>query len=49
MTGDYDMDASIMHNRNEALPEKLKQHLAPRPAYRPRTGYRSYHGYHGDD
>lgn len=49
MTGDYDMDATIMHSKNSDMPHKLKQYLAPKPAYRPRTGYRSYKGYHGDD
>jgi hypothetical protein len=49
MTGDYDLDAAIMHNRNSDLPQRLNLYLAPRPAYRPRTGYHSYDGYHGDD
>ena len=51
MTGDYEMDASILHCRNKSVPDKLKQHLTDRNAYAPRNGYTGggYSGYHGDD
>lgn len=51
MTGDYEMDASILHCKNCSVPDKLKQHLTDRNAYAQRTNYAggSYRGYHGDD
>lgn len=49
MTGDYDLDASIMYNNNKALPSKLPQHLiSEEGAYGPHR-YSGYNGYKGDD
>ena len=53
VTGDYDLDATIMHRRNRDLPGKLNMHLAqPRVvagAYGPSSGYSGYRGGHGGD
>lgn len=48
VTGDFDLDASIMHATNKDMKAKLAMHLVVGPAYGPR-GYGGYHGYHGDD
>jgi hypothetical protein len=53
VTGDYDLDATIMHRGNRDLPNRLRTHLLmPKVGtgtYGQRTGYRSRHGNHGDD
>lgn len=51
VTGDYDLDATIMHRGNSDLPHRLAQHLKQQagPAYSPRTNTNGYHGNHGDD
>jgi hypothetical protein len=53
ITGDYDMDASILHSKNQAVPTKLKMYvksdLGKDPIYGQRTGYDGYSGYSGDD
>jgi hypothetical protein len=48
LTGDYDLDATILHRSNRDMSRKLAQHLTPGNAYGPR-GYHGYQGYHGDD
>jgi hypothetical protein len=50
MTGDYDLDATILHRNNPDMAHRLAQHIsAPRGmAYRPRH-YQDNHGNHGDD
>ncbi len=59
MTGDFEMDASIMNAKAKRLKTDLIHHIkadglwnsiAPGDtAYGYRTGYRGYEGYHGDD
>ena len=49
LTGDYEMDASILHSKNKSVPDKLKTHLLSQEPYGARTGYDGYHGYSGDD
>lgn len=50
MTGDYDLDATIMHRDNPALPDRLSLYVKQRGrTYGARTGYGGYHGYSGDD
>ena len=51
VTGNYDLDATIMHRGNSDLPARLRTHLASAAqSYSPRVGYTSsYHGNHGDD
>lgn len=51
LTGDYDLDATIEHRNNSDLPQRLKLYTKRGGinAYGPRTSYRGYHGYSGDD
>jgi hypothetical protein len=50
VTGDYDLDATIMHRNNPDLPKRLELYVKhPGNAYGYRTGYNGYHGNHGDD
>lgn len=50
VTGDYDLDATIMHRRNRDMAARLAQHLArTAPTYGARTHYTGYSGNHGDD
>jgi hypothetical protein len=53
ITGDYEMDASILHNKNKSVPSKLKMYvkgdLGTDPIYGQRSGYDGYSGYSGDD
>ena len=50
LTGDYDMDATILHRSNSDLPNRLELYTkTDLNSYSPRTGYNSYHGYSGDD
>jgi hypothetical protein len=49
VSGDYDMDASIRHSSNKALPERLKLYTKRGKSYGPKTAYSGYHGYRGDD
>lgn len=49
MTGDYEMDASIMASKNSDVPRRLKMYLSGGNAYSPVTNYGGYHNYHGDD
>jgi hypothetical protein len=49
ITGDYDLDASIMHGKHSpAMESKLKGHVKE-TVYGPKTGYDGYQGYSGDD
>lgn len=49
VTGDYDLDATIMNRRNADMPARLNLHVTKRgTAYGPLTGYGAYHNYHGD-
>lgn len=50
MTGDYDLDATIMHRKNTDLPARLAMYTRkPKVGYGPRTAYNGYSGLHGDD
>lgn len=50
LTGDYDMDATILHRNNKDMPKRLELYLKkPKGSYGPKTGYNGYHGYSGDD
>jgi hypothetical protein len=51
LTGDYDLDATILHRKNPDMAHRLSQHIsAPRGmAYRPRVAKGANHGNHGDD
>lgn len=50
VTGDYDMDATILHRSNKDLPLRLALYVKCRnTAYGPRTGYTGYNGNGGDD
>lgn len=49
MTGDYDLDATILHRSNKDMPKRLNLYLRrPSPGYGPRTGYDAYNTYSGD-
>jgi len=50
VTGDYDLDATILHRSNSDLPKRLNLYVKhPGNAYGYRTNYKGYHGNHGDD
>jgi hypothetical protein len=51
VSGDYDLDATIMHRDNPNLPDRLNLYVkrGRGPAYGPLTGYNGYHGYGGDN
>lgn len=50
LSGDYDLDATILHRSNRDLPRRLELYIKRGcNAYGERTGYNSYHGYSGDD
>lgn len=51
VTGDYDLDATILHRKNRDMPARLRQHLVqPKTSsYRHRTMGSGNHGSHGDD
>lgn len=50
LTGDYEMDASILHSRNKSVAAKIESHLSDgAAAYSPRTAYNGYDGYKGDN
>jgi len=49
VTGDYDLDATILHRENPDLPHRLALYLKQdRNAFQPVTGYNGYHNYGGD-
>jgi hypothetical protein len=54
ISGDYDLDATILHRHNKDLPHRLAMYTrgmtAPITAgYNPRTAYHGYSGYRGDE
>lgn len=50
VTGDFDLDATILHRKNKNLPARLELYTKTGSnAYGYRTGYRGYHGYGSDD
>jgi len=50
LTGDYDLDATILHRSNKDMPRRLALYVKTKgPAFGPRTAYNGYHGYSGDD
>ena len=53
VTGDYDLDATIMHRKNRDMPARLAMYLRqPRVAagaYGPKSSYSGYDHTHGDD
>jgi hypothetical protein len=48
VTGDYDLDATILRRHNTDLPHRLDLYTKTGPGYGPLTGYSAYHNYHGD-
>jgi hypothetical protein len=48
VTGDYDLDATILHRDNADLPNRLALYTTNGNAYGPLTGYNAYHNYRGD-
>lgn len=50
VTGDYDVDGTIMRRSNKDLPARLNQHLTNSgDAYGQLSAYNGYSGYHGDN
>lgn len=51
VTGDYDLDATILHRRNPDMAHRLNQHIARAGGgnYVHRTMSSGNHGNHGDD
>jgi len=49
ITGSYELDGSLMGNRNPDLPGKMQTHLSRENSYGYRTGYDAYSGISGDD
>ena len=51
VTGDYDLDATILHRKNRDMAARLGQHLRATScaAYGVRTASTAYNGNHGDD
>ena len=47
VTGDYDLDATIMNRDNVDLPHRLALYTKGQ-VYGPLTGYNAYHNYRGD-
>lgn len=50
VTGDFDLDATILHRDNPNLKDRLALYCKHTNsiAYGPRTGYNGYHNYGGD-
>jgi hypothetical protein len=49
VTGDYDLDATILHRHNADLPHRLALYTKTGGgSYGPLTGYSAYHNYRGD-
>lgn len=50
VTGDYDLDATILHRSNKAIPDRLELYLKKGKGgvYGPLTGYGASRNYHGD-
>lgn len=50
LTGDYDLDETIVHRTNKDLPQRLKLYVKTKgKGYGYRTNYNGYHNYGGDD
>ena len=50
MTGDYDLDATILHSKNRDMPARLNMYSkGGGNAYAKRSAYNGYRNYHGDD
>ncbi len=50
ITGDFDFDESMMRSKNKDMQARIKLYtLTDESGYGPRTGYRGYSGYSGDD
>lgn len=50
VTGDSDLDGTIMHRSNKDMPKRLELYVKhPGNAYGARTAYSGYHGNHGDE
>lgn len=50
VTGDYDLDATLLHRHNKDLPHRLDLYVkSAKGSYGPKTAYNGYHGYSGDD
>lgn len=50
VSGDYDLDATILHRPNKDLPLRLAMYVKRGGnAYGYRSAYNSYSGYSGDD
>lgn len=53
VTGDFDLDATILHGNNRDMPARLalycKGSNGGGAAYKPVTAYNGYSNYHGDD
>lgn len=47
VTGDYDLDQTILHRHNKDLPHRLELYTKRR-SYGPLTAYSAYHNYSGD-
>lgn len=49
VSGDYDLDATILHRNNKDLPHRLELYTRKRKgSYGPLTAYNGYSNYHGD-
>ena len=50
LTGDYDLDATILHRRNKDIAHRLELYTKRSGhSYGPSTAYNSIHAYSGDD
>ena len=50
ITGDYDLDATILHRNNKDLAHRLELYVRKnKGAYGGLSGYSGYSHYHGDD
>jgi hypothetical protein len=53
ITGDYDLDATILHRHNKDLPHRIAMYTRgigmSQARNNPRTAYHGYQGYHGDE
>ena len=50
LTGDYDLDATILHRRNKDIGHRLELYLRKSgKTYGTKGAYSGSHGYHGDE
>ena len=50
ITGDYDLDSTILHRRNKDLPNRIQLYIRKnKQPYGGLTGYNALAGYHGDN